>query len=220
MISIGHGRRLATLVAVTTGVALWTLAAPASALTVTIPTLPAPLPTLPLPTSASVSGGTGGAPIGVSVNGPGSTGIDVQLPGLPTPPALPIGPTGPVTAPIASSPPTPAPAPPPASPASGTAPAPSGGSNPSVAIPGDRAAPSAASPLTAGAAEPIAPAGPQGANVGASINARPADSLLQRIPTIATRVALWVALAGVVFVLQMLIGSALRQHRRKSVRIS
>jgi len=56
--------------------------------------------------------------------------------------------------------------------------------------------------------------------VGASINAQPADSLLQRIPTIATRIALWLALAGVVFVLQMLIGSALRQHRRKSVPIS
>ena len=97
MVSIRHGRRLAGLVAAATGIALLTLAAPASALTVAVPTLPAPLPTLPLPTGASVSGGTGGAPIDVSVTGPGSTAIDLQLAGIP---ALPTGPTGPVTAPV------------------------------------------------------------------------------------------------------------------------
>jgi hypothetical protein len=214
VVSIRHGRRLAGLVAAATGVALLTLAAPASALTVTVPTLPAPLPTLPLPTGASLSGGTGGAPIDVSVTGPGSTAIDLQLPGIP---ALPTGPTSPVTAPVAPSTPVLDPASP--APAATSR---SGDSNPAVAAPDNRH--SVALPGShagAGAAQPVGPeSSVPGAKVGASIDARPADSILSRVPSIATRVALWVALAAVVFVLQMLVGSAVRQHRRKPVAVS
>jgi hypothetical protein len=208
VVSIRHGRRLAGLVAVAAGITLLTLAAPASALTVIVPTLPAPVPTLPLPTGASVSGGTGGDPIDASVTGPGSS-IDVQLPGVP---ALPIGPTGPVTAPVESPVRAPAPASAPA--------ASSRDADSSVAVPGGQTAVALpASPFTAGAAQP---AGPEAAsaNVGASIDTRPADSLLSRVPSLANRLALWAALAAVVFVLQMLVGSAVRQHRRKPVPVS
>jgi hypothetical protein len=201
---------------VATGIALLTLAAPASALTVTVPTLPplAPLPTLPLPTGASVSGGTGGEPIDVSVTGPGSTGVDLQLPGVP---ALP---TGSVTAPVGSpTAPVITPAPAWLAPAASSG---GGDSNPAVAVPDDQTARATpASPLAAGAAQPAGPeAGAPHSNVDASINARPADSILSRIPSIASRLALWAALAAVVFVLQMLVGSAVRQHRRKSVPVS
>ncbi len=193
------------------GIALLTLAAPASALTVAVPTLPAPLPTLPLPTGASVSDGTGGTPIDVSVNGPGSTTIDVQLP------VIPALPTGPVTAPVAPSTPVLEPA----SPAP-VASSRGGDSNPAVAGPDNSHAVAVpASPVSAGAAQPAGPeSAAPGAKVGASIGARPADSILSRVPSIASRVALWAALAAVVFVLQMLVGSAVRQHRRKSVPIS
>lgn len=197
-----------------TGIALLTLAAPASALTVTVPTLPAPLPTLPLPTGASVSGGTGGAPIDASVTGPGSTAIDLQLPGFP---ALPAGPTGPVTAPVAPT----APVLDPASPAP-AATSRGGDSIPAVTAPDNsHSVAMPASPVSAGAAQPVGPeSSAPGAKVGASIDARPADSILSRVPSIAIRVALWASLAAVVSVLQMLVGSAMRQHRRKSVPVS
>jgi len=203
-----------------TGFALLTLSAPASALTVTAPTQPAPLPTLPFPTGASVSGGTGGAPSDVSVTGPDS-GIDVQLPGIP---ALPIGPTGPVTTPGGSTLPAPVltPFPAPASLAPGASPSPGGDSNTPVAGPVDQGAVEMpAASIGAGAAPPANPAEATAhGDVGASITAQPADSLLARVPGIASRVALWAALAAVVFVLHMLVGSAVRQHRRKSVRVS
>jgi hypothetical protein len=56
------------------------------------------------------------------------------------------------------------------------------------------------------------------ANLSAAIDAQPADSLLQRVPAIASRIALWAALAAILFVLQMLVGSAVRQ--RRSARVS
>jgi len=187
---------------------------------VTIPPLPAPLPILPLPTSASVSGGTGGAPIGRQRQRSGLDRHRRSASGIADSAGTSNRTDGPGDL---------ADREPPAY--SGTRSASrvsrvrlGAGSQWSLESvgrdPGDRAASVAVSPLTAGAAQPVAPAGPQLANVGASINAQPADSLLQRIPTIASRVALWLALAGVVFVLQMLIGSAVRQHRRKSVPIS
>jgi hypothetical protein len=56
--------------------------------------------------------------------------------------------------------------------------------------------------------------------VSAAIHGQPADSILQRVPAIASRIALWAALAGIVFVLQMLVGSAVRQRRNRTARIS
>jgi hypothetical protein len=219
VVSIRHGRRLALLAVVAAGIAAWTLAAPASALTVTVPTLSpsAPLPALPLPTGASVSGGTGGQPIDISLTGPGATGVDLQLPGVP---ALPTGPTGSITAPV-ESPAAPVITPAPAWSAP-TASSRGGDSNPAIGVPDDqtgRATPD--SPFAAGAAQPAGSAdGAPHSHVYGSINARPADSILSPIPSIASRVALWVALAAVVFVLQMLVGSAVSQHRRKSVPFS
>jgi hypothetical protein len=214
VVSIRHGRRLAGLVAAATGIALLTLGAPASALTVTVPALPAPLPTLPPPTGASVSGGTGGAPIDVSVTGPGSTAIDLELPGIPV---LPSGPTGPVTAPVAPS----TPVLDPASPAPATS-SRGGNSNPAVAAPDNSHSVALPTPrVSGGAAQPVGPeSSVPSAKVGASIDARPADSILSRLPSIASRLALWAALAAVVFVLQMLVGSAVRQYRRESAPVS
>jgi hypothetical protein len=210
------------LAAASTVVALVTLAAPASALTVTIPTVPAPLPPIQLPlgasdVSASVSGGTGGAPIDVSVKGPASTGIEVQLPGVPSAPALPIGPTAPTAEPIAS-PSTPTPtlsSPQPASPSR------LGGSGSSAAVPGEGAVTVPASPFAAGPARPIAapePARP--ASVSAAIDARPADSVLHRVQAIASRLALWALLAAVLFVLELLVRSAVRRRRPKPAGLS
>jgi hypothetical protein len=217
VVPITYVRRLATLVALMAAAALWTLGAPASALTVTIPTLPAPLP-LPLPTGASVSGGTGGAPVDVTVNGPDSTGTHVQLPGLPSPPALPIGPTGPVTAPVGKPTPPPVLTP---SPVVVASPAHDGDSNAPVSNPdGGATVEAPVSPFDAGAARTVAPAESPRPNVGAVINARPADSLLHRVSTIGSRLVLWGALLAVVFVLHMLVGSAVRHQRRKSVRVS
>jgi hypothetical protein len=53
--------------------------------------------------------------------------------------------------------------------------------------------------------------------VSAAIDARPADSLLQRVPAFASRLALWAALAAIVLVLQMLVGSAVRRSRSAPV---
>lgn len=210
---------------------LSTLAAPASALSVTIPpALLAPLPPIQLPVGDSVSAGTGGASTDVSVTVPDGAGIDVHLPGIPTVPALPIGPTGPVSGPnpIPSPPPVLAPGPTPLTPAPPAWPAPRVGSDPRVAVPGSKAATRApaappASPATETAprAHPGAAASaPRRANVSATIDARPADSLLHRVPMIASRVALWAALAAIVLVLQLLVGGAVRQRRRKTPRVS
>jgi hypothetical protein len=200
--------------------ALMTPVAPASALSVTTPTsAPVPVLPLPLPIAGSVSGGTGGDPIDVTVTGPGSTGIEATLPGLPSAPA---GPTGsvPLPAPIASATPVVTPAPAPATPG-GTA-------DSAVSAPDDRAVarrPSA-SPLPAarsaaeGARPPAPPTEALPANVSAAIHGQPADSILQRVPAIASRIALWAALAGIVVVLQMLVGSAVRQRRNRTARIS
>jgi hypothetical protein len=208
------------LAAALTVVALMTLAAPASALTVTAPTVPAPLPTqLPLGASAvggSVSGGAGGAPIEVTVKGPASTGLEVQLPGIPSAPALPIGPTAPTSEPIAS---------PPAPPSTKLASQPTSSSRPnesdsSVAVPGE---PSAlpASPFAADPAAAVAAPEPaQSARVSAVINARPADSLLHRVQGIASRLALWALLAAVVFVLEIQVGSAVRRRRTEPAGLS
>jgi len=203
-----------------TVVALLTLAAPASALTVTVPTVPAPLPIqLPLGASAgggSVSGGTGGAPIDVTVKGPASTGLEVQLPGFPSAPALPIGPTAPTTEPIASPPVRP-------STQSSSQPALSSrprGSGSSVAVPDE---PSAlpASPFAAGPAPAVAAPDPaHSARVSAVIDARPADSLLHRVQGIASRLALLALLAAVVFVLEMQVGSAVRRRRTEPAGLS
>lgn len=206
VVRIRHGRGLLLLTAASTVVVLLTLPAPASALTVTLPTVPAP-----------VSGGAGGATIDVTVKGPASTGIEVQLLGVPSTPALPIGPAAPVTEPIATPPvrmPT----------LSSPQPASSphlGGRDSSVAAPGNYAAAVSASPFAAGPARPVASPEPtRQARVSAAINARPADSLLHRVQTIASRLALWALLAAVVFVLEMLVGSAVRVRRPKPAGLS
>jgi hypothetical protein len=205
--------------------ALATPAAPASALTVTIPpSLPAPLPPIQLPLGGSVSGGTGGAPIDVTVTGPGSTGIEATLPGVPNVPALPVGPTGSVLVPITNGDPVVGPAP-----ASSPAPSPAfssprSGSDPAVTVPGDRAV-IAQTPISRPAADsasaapqsPAPPSSARAADVSAAIDARPADSLLQRVPAFASRLALWAALAAIVLVLQMLVGSAVRRSRSAQV---
>jgi hypothetical protein len=90
-----------------------------------------------------------------------------------------------------------------------------------VTVTGDAAVARVPDSLAAGAARPIAspePARP--AHVSATINARPADSLLRRASTIASRVALWALLAAVVFALQLQLSSALRRYRRKQARLS
>jgi hypothetical protein len=171
-----------------------------------------------LPIGGSVSGGTGGEPIDVTVTGPGSTGIEATLPGVPSVPALPVGPTGSVPAPIASGDPvvTPAPA------------TPGFTDEPAVAAPGDRAVarrPSAPPlPATRASAEGARPPAPAAealpANLSAAIDAQPADSLLQRVPAIATRIALWAALAAIVFALQMLVASAVRHRRNRTAPVS
>jgi hypothetical protein len=199
--------------------------APASALSVTTPsTLPAllppiALPPIQLPVGGTVSGGTGGAPIDITVTVPGSTGIEATLPGLPKLPAPSVAPPDsvPVTFPSGDPVVNPTPA----------SPSPSlrGVSDPAVLVPGDHAvtlqpsAPVPAADSTSSAAPsflPLSSARP--ANVSAAIDAQPADSLLQGVQAFASRVALWAALAAIVFVLQMLVGSAARQ--RRSARVS
>jgi hypothetical protein len=209
------------LAAAFTVVALVTLPAPASALTVTAPTAPAPLPIeLPLGASAvggSVSGGAGGAPIDVTVKGPASTGVEVQLPGIPSAPALPIGPTAPTGQPIASRPVGPS-TQSSSQPASLSRP---GGSDSSVAVPGDLAAALPPSPFAAGPAAAVAAPEPlRSARVSAVIDARPADSLLHRVQGIASRLALWALLAAVVFVLEWQVGSAVRRRRTEPAGLS
>jgi hypothetical protein len=209
-----------------TVVVLLTLPAPASALTVTLPTVPAPLPPVQLPLggstlSGSVSGGAGGAPIDITVNGPASTGIEVQLPGIPSAPALPIAPTGPVTEPIATAPvPTPTrSSPQPASP-SHPGGAVSSGPVPAPVPAADHAAPPV-SPFAAGPARPLAaPLPAPAARVSAVIDARPADSLLHRVQAIAGRLVLWALLAAVLFVLEMLVASTLRRRRPQPAGLS
>jgi len=200
--------------------ALMTPAAPASALTVTVPTVPAPLPIQPpLGASAvggSVSGGAGGAPIDVTVKGPASTGLEVELPGIPGAPALPIGPTSPTAEPIASPPVRPSTQ----SSSQPASPSRARGADSSVAVPGE---PSAlpASPFAAGPAGAVAAPEPaQSARVSAVIDARPADSILHRVQGIASRLALWALLAGVLFVLEMQIGSAVRRRRTEPAGLS
>jgi hypothetical protein len=209
------------LAAASTVAVFLSLPAPASALTVTVPTVPAPLPPIQLPLggssfSGSVSGGAGGAQIDLTVKGPASPGIEVQLPGIPSALALPIGPTAPVTEPIANPPlriPTPS-SPQPASPSR------LGVSDSSVAVPHDNAA-APSSPFAASPARPVAsPVPERHARVSAAINARPADSLLHRVQAIASRLALWALLAAVVFVLEMLVGSAVRRRRPKPAGLS
>ena len=212
-----HGTRLLTLLTATAG-ALGLTAAPASALELTTPTLPAPLPPVQLPVSASVSGGTGGAPIDVTANAPGSTigveipGVEVPgvtqpptLPGTPIPPA-PVPPLTGAIAPPAQSDPHPAPA----SPYPGVSPAPRVGVAPEVPSPSPSLRfPSAwVRPLPAPTKEaPVA-------HVSAAVTARAADDLLSKLATISARVLLWAALAAIAFVLQMLMSSALAQRRR------
>jgi hypothetical protein len=182
------------------------------------PLLPLPIGPLPLPIGGSVSGGTGGDPIDVTVTGPGSTGIEATLPGVPSVPALPAGPTGSVPAPISSGDPVVTPAPTPATPG--------GTDDPAVAAPGGgavalrpSATPVPATHSSAQGARPFLPlSSTRPANVSAAIDAQPADSLLQGVQAFASRVALWAALAAIVFVLQMLVGSAARQ--RRSARVS
>jgi hypothetical protein len=218
VVPIRYRRRLGALCALATVGALATLTAPASALTVTIPTLPAPLPAQPV--GGSVSTGTGGDPVGVTVTLPRGSEGEVEAPGLPT---LPVDPTGPLTGSLPTTPTSPVIAP---APAAGTsqAPQPSGNDDPSVAIPGgERAAAEPTAPISGAqpAAGAAAPGGSRsGLSVNASINAQPAsDSLLHRLPALASRVALWAALAAIVFVLQLLVGSAVREHRRKTARV-
>src|SRR5207245_1076294 len=142
--------------------------------------------------------------IDVTVKGPASTGLEVQLPGIPSAPALPIGPPAPTAEPIASPPVRPS-TQSSSQPASPSRPR---GSDSSVAVPGE---PSAlpASPFAAGpSAFVAAPEPARSARVSAVINARPADSLLHRVQGIASRLALWALLAAVVFVLEMQVGSA------------
>jgi hypothetical protein len=201
---------------------LLTPAAPATALSVTTPPslsaplVPLPLDPLPLPIGGSVSGGTGGEPIDATVTGPGSTGIEATIPGVPSAPALPAAPTGSVVpAPIASGVVTTSPAP--ATPGSTGVPA--------VAAPDvapRRSAPPLADTRSAakGARSPAPPTEAIPVNVSAAIDAQPADSLLQRVPAFASRMALWAALAAIVFVLQMLVGSAVRQRRRRTAPVS
>jgi hypothetical protein len=224
VVRIGYARRLGMLAAVATVGALATLTAPASALTVTVPTtLPGPLaPIVELPVGGSVSTGTGGDPIGVTVTVPSGDGIGVTLPGLPSGPALPVGPTGPVT--VATTPaPVGAPAPAPGSSSPTASPSPRS-SDPFATVPGNATIVPRLEPapqFTVGAAPPdgaFAPA-PR-ANVNATIAAQSTDSFLHRVPAIAGRLALWIALCGVVFVLYLLVGSTVRQHRRTAPRIS
>jgi hypothetical protein len=71
-----------------------------------------------------------------------------------------------------------------------------------------------AQPAAGAGASPAGPAIPAGgAEVTASINAPPAEAVLSRVPTISTHIALWSALAAIVFVLQMLVASVVRQRR-------
>jgi hypothetical protein len=204
-----------------------TLPAPAMALTVTTPSLPAPLPAaLPLADSTlsgSVSGGADGAPIAVTVTGPASTGVEIQVPPLPNLPALPSAPTLPiaptVTDPI--SPSTPAPLPTaPSAPARAASPSHVGGTDPPAAVLNDRPQ-VPRSRFAAGAARPVAaPAPARPGRVSAAIDTRPADSMLHRIPGIASRMALWALLAAVVFVLKMLVASAATHFRRRPAPLS
>ena len=84
-----HGIRLLTLLAATT-VRCGSPARPRRPSRVTVPTLPAPLPPIQLPVSASVSGGTDGASLDVTVKAPGSTiGVGVEVPGVAKPPTVP-----------------------------------------------------------------------------------------------------------------------------------
>jgi hypothetical protein len=56
--------------------------------------------------------------------------------------------------------------------------------------------------------------------VSAAIDAQPADSWLQDVPAVASRVALWAALAAILFALQMLVASGMRQRRSRTARVS
>jgi fused signal recognition particle receptor len=204
--------------------ALSTLAAPASALTVTIPTLPAPLPPLLPPISGSVSGGTGGAPLDISVDVPGTATIDVEAPGFPILPALPIDPTNPPVPPVLGPPatlPVATPSvPSPVSPVPGTAtPSPRDGSDPAVGLPNrESVAPVASAQPAANSARP--PSVDQnrsdrsGPVSGAIVN-RPDQSLLHRVPTIMADVGLWATLATVVFIMYLLVGLAISQRRAR-----
>lgn len=206
VVAIRYRRRLGALCALATAGVSWTLLTPASALTVTTPTLPAPLP-VQLPVGGSVSTGTGGDPLGVAVTLPDGSGVDVEVPGVPTTLAPPV--TTPTPESGGAQPPV--------------SPSPRGGTDPTVSVPDGKSVANSPPESASGAQPAAGAAAPAGssrhASVNASIDARPAsDSLLHRIPMSATRVALLAALAAIVFVLQMLVASAVREHRRKAAR--
>jgi hypothetical protein len=176
-----------------------------------------------------VSGGTGGDPSGVTVTVPNGSGVDAQLPGVPNLPALPavptlpVGPSGPVSIPPVTTPPL---GPVPGAPANPASPSPARGSDAAVSAPGNKSVtlkpstPHVAPNFAAAAARPGGPVGTaRDARVNAAIDARPADSLLHRVPAIATRLALWIALAALVLVIHMLVSSGIRHHRRKAARV-
>lgn len=182
------------LAGVTTIAALPALAAPSSALTVTVTVPGVAIPTITLP------------PITVpTVTIPTDMIPTIATPAVTTPAVTTPTSTPAVTTPTAAT----------------ASPSPGNRSDPLVGVPGHEAVtPNASKPSSVAAGRAAAASTATRADVNATIATQPADSFLHRVPTIASRLALWIALAATVFVLYLLVGSAVRQHRRKSPRLS
>jgi hypothetical protein len=224
-----YGMRLLTLLAATTGVLSLT-GAPASGLTPTIPTvsatsisetLPAPLSPIQLPVSVAVTSGTGGTPIDVTVTAPGSTTVEVQLPGLATLPTAPALPTEPAVPPIATPIPIPTPATAPTLTPPAASPSPGAGSGP-VAGPAPAVRVSSPSSVPHGSVQPM-PASKNrvlDASVRAEVTSPVPSTFISTLPALAARVLLWAALVAAALAMQTLVSSALAQYRRRPAGIS